>query len=811
MPRKQHLRLISKKQLETISKMKFNYGLPDEDSQRAENPNYYRMAERLSGNWSQYNLDLQIRKQNRSSDIFVPENIEYIMITFMGQFDLSKYNSFWYNNFGLQTVTVSDFGHKVLFAVSNYDLFKEFTSNLLAFIDYGINNNKNASFLPHITYIQNFKLLTSSDIIQFPSDQIGDVVILSLIDLPLDYRLQSSLLESLKTFLNQSNVSFKINEESGDIELYNPSFEIVKSIADNFDILQSITSSLTTTISPSPFNVPERVHGFEIENSKEDLPLIGIIDTGISDQSPLKSITLKDDSFSLDGNPLIDNAGNNGEGHGTAVAAFAALGREAWESEFSSPVIADAKLLSIKIYDSGEGYISTKALIEMLYRAKAKYPELRIFVLTSCFQKNLNTNEPYSHYSFLLDKFAWETDSLIFIATGNNDAASDDNQHYDFKYFEKQRSNICSPAESMNNLVVGAAAGNLKNDSFLGISPSREFPALFTRKGHIDLKPLYPKNKSNKNLFRPDVIEYGGDIENYNNVFLAVGEKASLKLMSSNPQEGYYSNVGTSFSTPLTANLAAKILNQYPTIKSQTIKALIVNGASLENIKPQSSSNLLSRVAGHGLVNIENTIYSDDSRLTFILEDQISHNELKIYPINFPEYLIRDNLGKKNGVLKVSATLCFSFLPILNNQLSYNPVHMAFSFFKNHTDEQIMASDEKCSSLLKNNLRWSQNGRHKAKPIPYSNTQKISFPVNVNDLVNEESTFKLAIHSRMTTQLIDGLNYPEEFPFSMAVTIEEKLKEPTGRLYEELTNRNYLDNILESDIDLNQENDLEIQ
>jgi len=54
-------------------------------------------------------------------------------------------------------------------------------------------------------------------------------------------------------------------------------------------------------------------------------------------------------------------------------------------------------------------------------------------------------------------------------------------------------------------------------------------------------------------------------------------------------------------------------------------------------------------------------------------------------------------------------------------------------------------------------------------------------------------------------------NYPEKLPFSLVVTIEKKLKKPTVRIYDELTNINFLDNILESDIDLNQENDLEIQ
>lgn len=71
-------------------------------------------------------------------------------------------------------------------------------------------------------------------------------------------------------------------------------------------------------------------------------------------------------------------------------------------------------------------------------------------------------------------------------------------------------------------------------------------------------------------------------------------------------------------------------------------------------------------------------------------KDKIGNGKIRVYPINFPEYLVKDDLGKKRGILKVTATLCFKFLPIKNNQLSYNPIHMAFSIFKNHSADDIM-------------------------------------------------------------------------------------------------------------------------
>ena len=66
------------------------------------------------------------------------------------------------------------------------------------------------------------------------------------------------------------------------------------------------------------------------------------------------------------------------------------------------------------------------------------------------------------------------------------------------------------------------------------------------------------------------------------------------------------------------------------------------------------------------------SVFSNENSATLILEDSINDDDLKVYPINFPQYLTQTDLGKQRGIVKVTATLCFSFLPIKNNQLSRN-------------------------------------------------------------------------------------------------------------------------------------------
>jgi hypothetical protein len=307
--------------------------------------------------------------------------------------------------------------------------------------------------------------------------------------------------------------------------------------------------------------------------------------------------------------------------------------------------------------------------------------------------------------------------------------------------------------------------------------------------------------KFNKNYFKPDVIECGGDYEfSTCGSYIGQKDKASMEILSADPTESFYPSVGTSYSAPLVANLAAKIQRSYPDLRAQTIKALIINGASLERVRFEGEySKLLNKVAGHGVVDHERSVLSDDKMITFVIEDEIEPEKIAVYPLNFPNFLINENLNKRSGILKVTATLCFDFEPILDNQLGYCPIHMAFCFFRNHTADEIQTKEKEIKSLLKSNLIWSQNGRFKSKPIPSSNSQKISFNVDVANLEDEKCTFKIAVNCRILQQLIPGTTtkYDKPHKFSIALTIEEKFNSEgsNGKLYSEMIACNEIINI----------------
>lgn len=808
MSNKKHLRLLPEKQLEKVIPMKFKYGFPQENEEEEEEPkNYYRIAQTLSIDRETFYRYAKIKNERRNISLKVPHYIDHVIFTFQGQFVISDFFNKYYNDYGLEALAFYDFGKKGLFAIINHDKFQVFMNEVYKFIQIELEDRTDLEFEKYVLYIASFKLLQIREIVKFRLDQLQGLVYLSLIDIPLNERLKTDILKRLFAYLQERNIKYKFDDLNDRLELNNPTSEILQEIIENFDIIESATNSAFTTVRPGDFNTVSRKQGINIVNAAEELPIIGIIDTGISSTSAIAPLLINDRSFTLNGDPFIDTANFQRNGHGTPVAGLATLGKINHLNQFNEDVIADAKALSIKISNGLTGFISEMDLVNMLYDVKAKYPQIKIFTLTTCYDRHKIINETFSDYTFLLDKFAFETNSLIFICTANNNDAINDNSSYDLSYFHSEKTNICTPADSMNNFTVGAAADNITNGPFLGIADSKEFPTLYSRKGHVDLSLIFSRNKTNKNYFKPDVIESGGDLGYYNATVLDYMDDPMIDLISARPEMGLFKDLGTSFATPLIANLAAKIQKKYPELHPQTLKALIINSASLYKIPfDKSITKLHNRIAGNGFVDNFKSVFSNENSATLILEDKITDDDLKVYPINFPEYLTSLDLGKKRGIVKINATLCFSFLPIKNNQLSYNPIHMAFSIFKNHTAEDIIKTNLEVDSKLKSTLSWSQNGRYKSKPLPYSNSQKISLNVNVDDLVNEENTFKLAVHCMLTEQIVGGIpvDYPKEFPFSLVINIEENTVEKTGKLYDEIQLVNEVQVIgeLEADSDL---------
>ncbi len=128
-------------------------------------------------------------------------------------------------------------------------------------------------------------------------------------------------------------------------------------------------------------------------------------------------------------------------------------------------------------------------------------------------------------------------------------------------------------------------------------------------------------------------------------------------------------NIGTSFSAPFVANLAARILRKYPEMSKnmQTIKALIINSSEIKE-KNIEINDIEKSVIGNGLPNELISLNSSDDRITFILEDKINPETIKCFSLKLPNYLL--DIANSQSIIEFTSTLCFSFTPINKSQFT---------------------------------------------------------------------------------------------------------------------------------------------
>ena len=205
---------------------------------------------------------------------------------------------------------------------------------------------------------------------------------------------------------------------------------------------------------------------------------------------------------------------------------------------------------------------------------------------------------------------------------------------------------------------------------------------------------------------------------------------------------------------------------------------------------------------------------------------KIYPENLKCFSLKLPEYLL-DLDHKRQSIINISSTLCFSFEPNIKSEFTYCPIHLSFLLTDNLELEnynydrygKIILSKginyNKVSNIkLKNS--WSQDYYFKSKPL--SNVQKVNQKLTKEDLrknIDNDGNIliKLAINCKLHKLLNDiDKTKIENIPvkYSLVISIEElPYKDKTsGRLYDELSAINNFENIIisESDTELEAEN-----
>lgn len=673
---------------------------------------------------SSFNQLLQDRADRLRKKTLALEHIEIIEIRFFIPFSdgaTFKTRTTFLNDFGLSPVMQKDFNRTVLFAIVDEEKVNKFNELLNQYIGSDDHASPQRTRYAIMTTLYDVKYHTADDIRNQCS---GDMVFELINNNQHIHDSYDNQLTKLKSHLENLAIIGDIDSYSMDpyekmFQIKGMNKDLSTELATNFDILAQAHSLRSVTIKPDQFNIAKLTWDLTIRNNSEKNTVVGILDNGVRPIDPVKEIIRGGYDITSTRDAL-----SAAHRHGTVIASLASVGERYFTED--KELVADAHVYSIKILENFDGYIDVIQLVEAI-RNVHRADGIRLFNLSVCAQSKLYNESP-SLFAYLLDKLAYDEDILIFIAAGNmhyDDIVAMQNEPHELHNYPQHFynpgeesemhscvfTNICTPAESMNNITVGALAENLRNDTPTDLSLDKKLPAYYSRKNHYDFKRkvnggILSQNHGNRNLFKPDIVMPGGDVLHSDAAMQVLG-------FGESGNDFYTFDSGTSLATPLALNLAVQLLNIYPDISLQSVKALMINsadpystsyledmvnlrkqalssakyGKSWESLNKQQKSDISKQVlspkeihrnlVGYGRPNRENLLYSSDQEVSLLVEDTINTDYHKVFLIHVPKYLLEEKGSKR---LNIQATLCFKTNPAWGNHVDYNPLHISFNF-----------------------------------------------------------------------------------------------------------------------------------
>ncbi|MFK4327004.1 hypothetical protein ABH965_003674 [Bacillus sp. RC97] len=377
----------------------------------------------------------------------------------------------------------------------------------------------------------------------------------------------------------------------------------------------------------------------------DDAPIVAVIDSGIQEAHKYiePGVLGEDSKCYVRGTESVSDEVGYG-GHGTRVAGAILYPFEIPRTgTYKLPCfIRNARVLN----ENNEYSVQTsifpplfiKAIVEEFTKnadRKTKIYNHSVAEVGSCEIKHM------SPWAAEIDLQSYENDILFIQAAGNifgntiKDFYSEGISYP--KYLFEERSRIANPAQSMQALTVGsiAYAGHETEDS-ISIGGENE-PSAFSRSG-----------AGIWNSIKPDVVEYGGTwVKNKEgeDLQLTTPPEVCAELLRTSP-DGYAfakDAIGTSFSTPKVAYIAAEIQKLFPDASALLYRALIAQSARWPiNISDKFvSAQDIIRHVGYGLPNVMRATQNDDYRITLVAEktDPLSEGQAHIFKIPIPEEL----------------------------------------------------------------------------------------------------------------------------------------------------------------------------
>lgn len=426
-------------------------------------------------------------------------------------------------------------------------------------------------------------------------------------------------------------------------------------------------------------------HDLPIPDPAVSYPLVGIIDSGVDPNHSLLSPWIANRELYVMP-PDTDHA------HGTFVSGLLVGGKKLNLNDPVFPALS-AKVVDICALETAGS--TEPDLRARILDAVRKYPEVNVWNL-SLGGRTPGHKDRFSDFAQMLDSLSDETGCLFVVAAGNYVQPPLRTVPPQAHIGEGDRISI--PAESARALTVGSVAHlAVAQSAVKGGEPSP-----FSRRG--------PGPGS---IPKPEVTHVGGNC-------CINGDSTYTAIRSLLPNGKVGEDIGTSFSTPLVALLAAhtwaEVERAGGTGYPELVKSLLIHSATLSS--PAREGNAFHYFGFGQPGEVMETLYCDPNAFTLLFEANVKDGmEFEKFPYPIPDCL-RTEDGKFRG--EVIVTLCYS--PPVDGQhgLEYCRANIDLSFGtfdlkpdgKRHQKGVVpLAPGEKKllyeSKLIEHGFKWS--------------------------------------------------------------------------------------------------------